>query len=62
MDPRVRGDDVSRINPCFLSALGVLAVEKLSARRAAGVTTVDSPALIGKMVKDTLAKRGLLRV
>jgi len=38
------------------------AVEKLSALRAAGVTTVDSPALIGKMVKDTLAKRGLLRV
>ena len=33
------------------------AVEKLAALKAAGVVTVDSPAAIGRTVKDTLAKR-----
>jgi len=38
------------------------AVEKLAALKAAGVTTIDSPAVIGATVKDTLARRGSLKV
>ena len=38
------------------------AVEKLAALRAAGVTTIEDPSLIGKTVKEHLTKRGLIRV
>ena len=38
------------------------ALEKLATLRAAGVTTIDDPSLIGKTVKEHFASRGTVRV